>query len=172
MILEPPPQRLQIAIRQLSRRPSGASVVTVRCVILRGTHPATKIVATGDTADVARLYARRLEEMRAVKQLHLIPDIKNDPGMGVYVIDADTLKVVKEIFENEYRATAPAAAAPGSAGVFALAAIPARYALERGHWAEALRDSLHSEHGRRSGFSMRQRRTVSRSGERTGAAGR
>ena len=29
------------------------------------------------------------EEMRAVKQLHLIPDIKNDPGMGVYVIDAD-----------------------------------------------------------------------------------
>ncbi|MHB1297367.1 MAG: hypothetical protein ACYC0B_02460 [Gemmatimonadaceae bacterium] len=28
-------------------------------------------------------------------------------------------------------------AAPGSAGVFALAAIPARYALERGEWAEA-----------------------------------
>jgi tetratricopeptide (TPR) repeat protein len=28
-------------------------------------------------------------------------------------------------------------AAPGSAGVFALAAIPARYALERGAWAEA-----------------------------------
>src|SRR5207302_2894105 len=28
-------------------------------------------------------------------------------------------------------------AAPGSAGVFALAAIPARYALERGRWAEA-----------------------------------
>ena len=30
-------------------------------------------------------------------------------------------------------------AAPGSAGVFALAAIPARYALERGAWAEAAR---------------------------------
>jgi len=28
-------------------------------------------------------------------------------------------------------------AAPGSAGVFALAAMPARYALERGEWAEA-----------------------------------
>ena len=28
-------------------------------------------------------------------------------------------------------------AAPGSAGVFALAAIPARYALERGAWADA-----------------------------------
>ena len=27
--------------------------------------------------------------------------------------------------------------APGSAGVFALAAIPARYALERGAWADA-----------------------------------
>jgi hypothetical protein len=31
--------------------------------------------------------------MRAVKQLHLIPDIKNDPGMGVYEIDADLLNV-------------------------------------------------------------------------------
>ena len=30
-------------------------------------------------------------------------------------------------------------AAPGSAGVFALAAIPARYALERGAWAEAVK---------------------------------
>jgi hypothetical protein len=36
------------------------------------------------------------EEMLAVKQLHLIPDIKNDPGMGVYVIDADLLNVKKE----------------------------------------------------------------------------
>ena len=33
--------------------------------------------------------------------------------------------------------TAIGSAAPGSAGVFALAAIPARYALERGAWAEA-----------------------------------
>lgn len=36
------------------------------------------------------------EEMRAVKQLHLIPDIKNDPGMGVYVIDADLLNLKKK----------------------------------------------------------------------------
>jgi hypothetical protein len=36
------------------------------------------------------------EEMRAVKQLHLIPDIKNDPGMGVYVIDADLLDAKKK----------------------------------------------------------------------------
>ena len=32
---------------------------------------------------------------------------------------------------------AAGSAAPGSAGVFAIAAIPARYALERGRWAEA-----------------------------------
>lgn len=35
------------------------------------------------------------EEMRAVKQLHLIPDIKNDPGVGVYVFDADLLSSKK-----------------------------------------------------------------------------
>ena len=35
-------------------------------------------------------------------------------------------------------------AAPGSAGVFALAAIPARYALERGEWAEAAKLEPHS----------------------------
>ena len=34
-------------------------------------------------------------------------------------------------------------AAPGSAGVFALAAIPARYALERGAWAEAAKLEPH-----------------------------
>lgn len=36
-----------------------------------------------------------------------------------------------------------ASAAPGSAGVFALAAIPARYALERGAWAEAAKLEPH-----------------------------
>ena len=34
-------------------------------------------------------------------------------------------------------------AAPGSAGVFALAAIPARYALERGDWADAAKLEAH-----------------------------
>jgi tetratricopeptide (TPR) repeat protein len=38
---------------------------------------------------------------------------------------------------------APGSAAPGSAGVFALAAIPARYALERGAWAEAAKLEAH-----------------------------
>ena len=37
-------------------------------------------------------------------------------------------------------------AAPGSAGVFALAAIPARYALERGDWAAAALDAAAEPH--------------------------
>jgi hypothetical protein len=39
--------------------------------------------------------------------------------------------------EARFDPNAVASAAPGSAGVFALAAIPARYALERGAWAAA-----------------------------------
>jgi hypothetical protein len=45
----------------------------------------------------------------------------------------DSLPDVKARFDPN----AVASAAPGSAGVFALAAIPARYALERGAWADA-----------------------------------
>ena len=45
----------------------------------------------------------------------------------------DGLPEVKARFDPE----AIGSAAPGSAGVFALAAIPARYALERGAWADA-----------------------------------
>ena len=45
----------------------------------------------------------------------------------------EALPEVKARFDPD----AIASAAPGSAGVFALAAIPARYALERGAWADA-----------------------------------
>jgi len=45
----------------------------------------------------------------------------------------DALPEVKARFDPD----AVASAAPGSAGVFALAAIPARFALERGAWADA-----------------------------------
>jgi tetratricopeptide (TPR) repeat protein len=45
----------------------------------------------------------------------------------------DALPEVQARFDPE----AVGSAAPGSAGVFALAAIPARYALERGAWADA-----------------------------------
>ncbi len=47
----------------------------------------------------------------------------------------DALPEVKARFDPN----AIGSAAPGSAGVFALATIPARYALERGAWAEAAR---------------------------------
>lgn len=47
----------------------------------------------------------------------------------------DTLPALAARFDP----TAITGAAPGSAGVFALAAIPARYALERRDWAEASR---------------------------------
>ena len=58
-------------------------------------------------------------------------------------------------------------AAPGSAGVFALAAIPARYALERGAWAEAAK--LVPQPSR---LSVRRRPDVLRQGARRGAHGR
>jgi tetratricopeptide (TPR) repeat protein len=41
------------------------------------------------------------------------------------------------LLESRFDVNAVTGAAPGSAGVFALAAIPARYALERSQWAEA-----------------------------------
>ena len=51
----------------------------------------------------------------------------------------DTLPDVAARFDPD----ATGSAAPGSAGVFALAAIPARYALERGAWAEAAALEFH-----------------------------
>jgi Tetratricopeptide repeat len=53
--------------------------------------------------------------------------------------DAEALKMVGALPDVQARFDPDAigGAAPGSAGVFALAAIPARYALERGAWADA-----------------------------------
>jgi Tfp pilus assembly protein PilF len=51
----------------------------------------------------------------------------------------DALPAVAARFDPE----ALGSAAPGSAGIFALAAIPARYALERGAWAEAAKLEPH-----------------------------
>jgi len=51
----------------------------------------------------------------------------------------DALPDVKSRFDP----AAVGSAAPGSAGVFALAAIPARYALERGAWADAAKLAPH-----------------------------
>jgi hypothetical protein len=54
---------------------------------------------------------------------------QDDAARGI----VDGLSEVRGRFDPE----AVSSAAPGSAGIFALAAIPARYALERGAWAEA-----------------------------------
>jgi len=51
----------------------------------------------------------------------------------------DALPEVRSRFNPD----AISGAAPGSAGIFALAAIPARYALERGAWAEAAKLEPH-----------------------------
>jgi hypothetical protein len=53
------------------------------------------------------------------------------------------LQALPEV-ESRFDPNAIGSAAPGSAGVFALAAIPARYALERGAWAEAARLEPHA----------------------------
>jgi hypothetical protein len=59
--------------------------------------------------------------------------------------DAAARKVVDALPEVQARFDPEAigSAAPGSAGVFALAAIPARYALERGAWADAAKLAAH-----------------------------
>jgi hypothetical protein len=53
--------------------------------------------------------------------------------------ESDAKAILDELpsVASHFDPTAVTGAAPGSAGVFALAAIPARWALERGAWAEA-----------------------------------
>ena len=53
--------------------------------------------------------------------------------------DAEAKRIVEKLphLAARFDVNAVTGAAPGSAGVFALAAIPARYALERNAWAEA-----------------------------------
>ncbi len=53
------------------------------------------------------------------------------------------LEALPEV-QSRFDPEAVGSAAPGSAGVFALAAIPARYALERGAWADAARLEPHA----------------------------
>jgi hypothetical protein len=59
--------------------------------------------------------------------------------------DAAARRVVDALPEvaARFNPDAVESAAPGSAGIFALAAIPARYALERGAWAEAAKLEPH-----------------------------
>jgi tetratricopeptide (TPR) repeat protein len=88
-----------------------------------------------DTNVASREIARRdgstAEELHAMDYLTYAYLQTGQDGAARDVLDA--LPEVKSRFDPD----AIGSAAPGSAGVFALAAIPARYALERGAWADA-----------------------------------
>jgi tetratricopeptide (TPR) repeat protein len=85
-------------------------------------------IAAGDVAKRDKSTAEELHTMdyRAYAYLQTGQDTAARAVM-------EALPEVKARFDPE----AIGSAAPGSAGVFALAAIPARYALERGAWADA-----------------------------------
>jgi hypothetical protein len=80
---------------------------------------------------VARREASTAEELHAMdyRMYAYLQTAQDSAAHGL----VDALPEVQARFDPD----AVASAAPGSAGVFALAAIRARYALERGAWAEA-----------------------------------
>ncbi len=83
------------------------------------------------SGDAARRDGSTAEELHAMDyQMYAYLQTAQD-GAARGLLAA--LPEVKARFDPD----AAGSAAPGSAGVFALAAIPARYALERGAWAEA-----------------------------------
>ena len=91
------------------------------------------IDANTRSADVARREKSTAEELHAMDyQAYAYLQTGQDNRARALL---ETLPEVESRFDPE----AIGSAAPGSAGVFALAAIPARYALERGAWADAAR---------------------------------
>ncbi len=80
---------------------------------------------------VAKREGSTAEELHAL-DYQVYADLQTaQDGAALEIVSA--LPDVKARFDPD----AVGSAAPGSAGVFALAAIPARYALERGAWADA-----------------------------------
>ena len=78
--------------------------------------------------------ARRAPRRRAARDgLQAYAYLQTGAGQGAAARCSKRLPAIAASFDP----TAVAGAAPGSAGVFALAAIPARYALERRDWTEA-----------------------------------
>ena len=83
------------------------------------------------SADAARKDGATAEELHAMDyQTYAYLQIAKDG-------DARRMTDESRAAFERLNVNAPGAAAPGVAGVFAAAAIPARYALERGAWAEA-----------------------------------
>jgi hypothetical protein len=89
-----------------------------------------------DTNTASGVVARR--DRSAAEELHAM-DYRTYAYLQT-AQDRDARQMVDALPEVAARfdPDAVASAAPGSAGVFALAAIPARYALERGAWTEAV----------------------------------
>jgi tetratricopeptide (TPR) repeat protein len=89
------------------------------------------IDANKASGEVARREGATAEELHAMDyRAYAYLQTGQDRAAGEMVA---SLPEVKTRFDPD----AIGSAAPGSAGIFALAAIPARYALERGAWAEA-----------------------------------
>jgi tetratricopeptide (TPR) repeat protein len=91
-------------------------------------------IASGEVAKRAGSVAEELHAMDYRTYAYLQTAQDRDAKMML-----DALPEVASRFNPD----AIGSAAPGSAGVFALAAIPARYALERGSWAEAAKLEPH-----------------------------
>ena len=89
------------------------------------------IEANTRSADIAKREKATAEELHAMDyQVYAYLQTGQDSRARQLL---ETLPEVASRFDPE----AIGSAAPGSAGVFALAAIPARYALERSEWADA-----------------------------------
>ena len=90
------------------------------------------------SADAARREGAPAEELHAMDyQAYAYLQLAQD---GAARRLSDALPAISARFDPSRSGSA----APGSAGMFALAAIPARYSLERGAWAEAVRLELHA----------------------------
>jgi hypothetical protein len=88
----------------------------------------TTNIASAETATKVRSYGETLHAMDYQEYAYL--QLVQDAAARRLV---DQLPEVRKLFDP----TAVGGAASGAAGLYALAAIPARYALERGMWAEA-----------------------------------
>ena len=104
-------------------------------------HTFTRVGAWQESIDANRASAdaARKDKAGATEELHAL-----DYQVYAYLQtaqDAQAKKTMDEIgpIGERIQVNVPGAAAPAPAGFFALAAIPARYALERNAWAEAAR---------------------------------
>lgn len=129
------PKALDAATRYATIAPSAPHALHMP------SHTFTRVGAWEEsiTANIASAEAARKETGAVAEELHA-----SDYEVYAYLQtgqDRAALKIVEAVPSIAARldVNAVGAAAPGTAGLFAQAAIPARYALERGAWADATR---------------------------------